>query len=85
MPKMIEGRYRHSLVTIRNELFFIGSLDGKESKSCEVFDSTSNKFFMIKRFLSTLTFYSRNIANTFSIGNKLITIGITHQQLYTMT
>ena len=56
MPNMIEGRFRHGSVAIKNKLFVIGSLDGKGSNSCEVFDSNCNKFVLLKRLQSTLTF-----------------------------
>ena len=72
---MIEGRYRHSSVAIRNKLFIFGSYVGKVSKSCEVFDSSCKKFVMLKLFPSTLTFDLSFAANTtFSIGNKIVII-----------
>ena len=75
MPNMIEGRSYHSSVALRNKLFVFGSLSGQGRRSCEVFDSSCKKFVVIKRFSSTLTFDLKNVANTFSIGSKLITIG----------
>ena len=74
MPSMIEGRYCHSSVAIKNKFFVFGSRDGKGSKSCEVFDSICNNFVLLKRFPSTLKF-DLKFSNTFSIGNKLATIG----------
>ena len=75
MPNMIEGRFRHGSVVIRNKLFVFGNFGGKGSKSCKVFDSNSKNFVMITLFPNTLTFYLINVANTFSFRNKLITIG----------
>ena len=74
---MIEGRSRHSSVAIRNKLFVFRSHDGKGSKSCEVFDSSCKKFVMLKPYPSTFDFSLSFVAETFSIGNKLITIGHT--------
>ena len=72
---MIEGRYCHSSVAIKNKLFVFWSRDGKGSKSCEIFDSSGKNFVMLKQFPSTLTFDLKNLANTFFVWNKLITIG----------
>ena len=70
IPNMIEGKFVHSSVAIRNKLFVFGSYSGKGSKSCEVFDCNCKNFILLKQFPSKLTF-----DNTFSIGNKLVTIG----------
>ena len=75
MPNMIEARCRHSSVATRNKLFVFGNYVWRENITCEVFDSSCKKFVVIKRFSSTLTFDLKNVANTFSIGSKLITIG----------
>ena len=75
MPNMIKARCNHSSVAVRNKLFVIGSDDWNGSKSCEVFDSSYKKFVMLKKLPSAFTFNLRFVANTFSIGNKLITIG----------
>ena len=77
MPSMIHGRCLHSSVAVRNKLFVFKSFRRQGIESCEVFDSSCKKFVLLKRFPSTLTFNLRSIvANTFSIGNKLITIRI---------
>ena len=75
MPNMIEGRFLHSSVSIRNKLYVLGSYDGQGSKKCEVFDFSCKKFVMIKPFPSTFNFDMNYVFNTFSIGNKIITIG----------
>ena len=75
MPSMIEGRCSHSSVALRNKLFVFGNYCGQNNKRCEVFDSISKNFVMIKRFPSTLTF-DLGFAKTFAIGNKLITLGV---------
>ena len=75
MPNMIEGRFSHCSVSIRNKLYVLGSNDGQGSKKCEVFDFSCKKFVMIKPFPSTFNFDLNYVFNTFSIGNKIITIG----------
>ena len=75
MPNMIKGRCCHGSVAVRNKLFVIGSYDGQGMNSCEVFDSSCKKFVLLKQFPSTLTFDLSFVAKTFSIGNKLVTIG----------
>ena len=74
MPNMIEGRCNQGSVAMRNKLFVFGSLQGNGSNSCEVFDSTCKKFVMLKQLPSTLKFNFGFAADTFAIGNKLITI-----------
>ena len=46
MPNMIEGRHHHSIVAMKNKLFVLGSRKADKSKSCEIFDSESKKFFL---------------------------------------
>ena len=45
MPNMINGRFRNKSVTVKNKLFVIGGLF---KYKCEVFDSTTNKFTLLK-------------------------------------
>ena len=45
MPDMVKARYFHRSVAMRNKLFVIG---GPTSKPCEIFDSTCNKFALLK-------------------------------------
>ena len=47
MPDMLETRYYHASVSIKNKLFMIGG----STTQCEVFDSFSNKFANIKPVL----------------------------------
>ena len=75
LPNLIERRYFHSSVTIRNRLFIIGGYTENGSESCEVFNSNINNFVLLKQCPGTLTYNLRNLANTFSIGSKLVTIG----------
>ena len=42
---MVESRFFHRSVAMRNKLFVIG---GKGSKQCEVYDSICNKFALLK-------------------------------------
>ena len=66
MPDMLEGRYGHASVGIRNKLYMIAG----SSQQCEVFDSFSQKFSYIK---SVLPFYRQYNINTqcVKIGNNI--------------
>ena len=65
LPSMIEARWHHSSVAVRNKLFVIG---GRESKLCEVFDSASYKFNALN---STLNFEGMRVKSVL-IGGKII-------------
>ena len=45
MPNMIKGRCHHKSVAVKNKLYVIG---GCLTPNCEVFDSTSNTFVLLK-------------------------------------
>ena len=68
MPNMIEKRYRHKSVAIKNKLFVVG---GMANTTCEVFDSICDRFVLLKTptsFLGSL----REPAEVISIGSKLV-------------
>ena len=72
MPNMIKRRIRHKLVAVNNKLFVVGGLS---TKSCEVFDSTSNKFVLLK---PPRGFYKKSLDNPATaiiIGSKLVVFG----------
>ena len=46
MPNMIAGRCEHKTVAVKNKLFVIG---GIVTNSCEVYDSNTNKFTLLKQ------------------------------------
>ena len=46
IPNMVNERICHKSVAVKNKLFVIG---GYDRNSCEVFDSTTNKFTLIKQ------------------------------------
>ena len=46
MPNMINVRYCHKSVAVKNKLFVVGGLS---TSNCEVFDSTTNKFTVLKQ------------------------------------
>ena len=46
MPNMINGRAKHKSVAAKNKFFVIG---GFETSSCEVFDSITNEFTLLKQ------------------------------------
>ena len=65
MPNMIYGRCFHNLVPIRNKLFAFGG-----AKTCEVYDSCSNKFVKVKPLPPTFIF-NQFRSNSISMGNKV--------------
>ena len=69
MPSLIEGRYHHKSIAMRNKLFVVG---GPRTANCEIFDSTCNKFVLLK---STSKYLRSHLAYpdvVFSVGSKLI-------------
>ena len=46
MPNMIDEREGHKSVAVKNKLFIVG---GYSTNNCEVFDSSTNKFTMLKQ------------------------------------
>ena len=75
MPNMIESRCYHTSVAYKNKMFVIGSKGGNGKETMEVFDSSCNKFVLIKPKPKLIQFSLSNIVQTFSIGSKLITLG----------
>ena len=75
MPNMIERRWNHSSVAIKNKLFVITSNYGDEYKTYEVFDSTFKRFVLFKPKLNSLKFRLYNIFQSVIIGNKIIMFG----------
>ena len=71
MPNMIKRRRYHDLVAIKNKLFAIG---GREH-SCEVYDSCSKKFFLLKSPPKFSKFSFKNAAGAISMCNRIIVFG----------
>ena len=46
MPNMINGRFCHKSIPVKNKFFVVGGFD---TNDCEVFDSTTNKFTVLKQ------------------------------------
>ena len=69
MPNMVEIRFGHSLLAVRNKLF---AIMGYQTTSCEVYDSFSKKFVLMKSLPFNLKFDSENTAKAVTIGNKVI-------------
>ena len=69
MPNMVEGRFRHVLFAAQNKLFAIG---GMESASCEVYDSRSKVFVLLKSPKGVLSFDFKNAAGAFCYRNKIL-------------
>ena len=67
MPNMIETRYSHKSVAIKNKLFIIS---GYNSHTIEVFDSSSKNFTLLQ--LPSTNLDSYYIADVTSIGNKVV-------------
>ena len=59
MPNMVEGKFLHSLVVVKRKLFAI------DCGSCEIFDSSCNKFVILKSFLRP------NLNRALSVGSKI--------------
>ena len=72
MPNMIERRERHKSASVKNKLFVIG---GWWTTTSEVYDSTCNKFVLLK---PPPTSYARGLkepAEFITVGSKLIVFG----------
>ena len=69
MPNMIESRVQHKSVAINNKLFVIS---GHNSTTCEVFDSTCNKFALLKSPQVSIKKYLNHPAEVVSVGSKLL-------------
>ena len=71
MSNMIHARFLHKSVTVKNKLFVVG---GWLNRSCEVYDSTSNKFVLLKPPpVSFMTMGSlRDLVQVILIGSKLV-------------
>ena len=67
MPNMVEERYYHKSVAVKNKLFLI---DGDRTKTCEVYDSTCKKFVLLKTPNNCLVNY-KNLEAVITIGSKL--------------
>ena len=67
MPRMIHGRSSHQTVPIRNKLYVFGG----DVDNCEVFDSLSNKFSVLKH-PSSFQMDEYEIQGAISIGRKII-------------
>ena len=71
MPYMIEDRSHHKSVAVKNKLFVVGGL---LKTTCEVFDSTCNKFVLLKQLPESFQRHLNLPANVFSIGSKLVVL-----------
>ena len=75
LTTMIERRFGHSSVAIKNKLFFIGSYNDDGIETCEVFDSISRKCMLLKNKPISSAFRLHDYTSSFSIGNKVIILG----------
>ena len=67
LPDMIERRHYHKSVAVKNKLFLVGGVVNKNT--CEVFNSTTNKFCLLKK--PERLFESSSLTEVISIGTKL--------------
>ena len=72
MPTMVERRASHQSVAMKDKLFVVG---GWIERSCEVFDSTCNKFVLVNPPPQDFTNYLDETVKITSIGSKLIIFG----------
>ena len=69
MPNMVEERFGHSLLAVRNKLF---AIRGSHNSTSEVYDSFSKEFVLIKSLPFSLKFNFKNTARAITMGNKII-------------
>ena len=68
MPNMVEERQSHKSVAIKNKLYMFGGL----INTCEVYDSTCEKFVLLKQPTNCFSRQLHVPNAVISIGNKLI-------------
>ena len=68
LPSMTDRRYGHSTVSMGNKLFVVG---GYKTSSCEVFDSKSRKFVILKQ-VSNMPNFDKNIFKSVCIGDNIV-------------
>ena len=73
MPNMVERRHEHSLITLKNKMFVIGG----NMISCEVYDTCSETFMLLKQPPKSLKFdFLKSIPDTATtIGSKVVIFG----------
>ena len=67
MPNLINTRFCHKSVAVKNKLFVIG---GFIRNDCEVFDSTTNKFALLKQPTSISRLILYEPLEVITVGNK---------------
>ena len=77
MSNMVEGRYNHISVTVKNKLFILGGsmFHSEPEIFCEMYDSRCNKFIAVKPPPNSLTFDILNPESVISIGSKIAVFG----------
>ena len=65
---MINERYGHKSVAVKNKLFVMG---GRFINSCEVFDSSNNKFTLLKQPIPAPKNFLSNPSGVITIGSKI--------------
>ena len=68
MPNMINVRFCHKSVAVKNKLFVISGIN---TNSCELFDSTTNKFTLLKQPTQATGFYLYSPSEVITIGSKI--------------
>ena len=72
LPDMIERRYCHKSVSVKNKLFLVG---GVSVDTCEVFNSNTNKFCLLKELKEIFKNSLSYLTEVISIGTKLSIFG----------
>ena len=67
MPNMVKKRFCHKSVAVTKKLFIIGGL---YTNNCEVFDSTTNKFTLLKKPTLTSRYNFKYAFGVIIIGSK---------------
>ena len=68
MPNMINERFCHKSVAVKNKLFLIG---GMFTNNCEVFDSNTKTYTLLKQPTLASGFILYHPTEVITVGNKL--------------
>ena len=71
MANMVKERFGHKSVAVKNKLFVIG---GFVKSDCEVFDSTTNKFTLLKQPTVAPKYFLRQPSGAFTFGSKIFVL-----------
>ena len=78
MASMVEQRYSHSLVSMKNKMIAVGNATRHlHLNSCELYDAVSKKFSLIKQPTRPFNFHLGDTVHNsaVSIGSKVVIFG----------